>query len=136
MEMNVNCGKLTSVFTALFAIVFVNLTSTCAVCAESGDAEPAGEALYTEIVAPFIKQHCLACHGAKTAKAGQPSALISSREIATGFGYASSQEAFAHFGLGERTTCDVVVTFPHGQGKLVRESITVDQRITVSRLVN
>ena len=66
-------------------------------------------------------------------QAGQRSALIASREIATGFGYASSQEAIAHFGLGKRTTCDVVVTFPHGQGQVIEESLTVDRRITISR---
>lgn len=66
-------------------------------------------------------------------KANQKSALISSREIATGFGYASSQEAIAHFGLGDRARCDIVVTFPHGQGQIVRKSVDADQRVTVAR---
>ena len=65
-----SCGKLTNAVAALGVIVFALLTGLNSASAESGDAEPAGEALYTEIVAPFIKQHCLACHGAKTAKAG------------------------------------------------------------------
>ena len=61
----------------------------------------------------------------------QEAALIASREIATGFGYASSQEAVAHFGLGTRTQCDVVVTLPHGKGRIVRQSVKADQRLTI-----
>ena len=56
---------------------------------------------------------------------------IGSREIVTGQGYASSQEAVAHFGLGARSECDVVVIFPHGKGKLVRKGVKVDQRILI-----
>jgi hypothetical protein len=65
--------------------------------------------------------------------AGEALARIGSREIATGFGYASSQEAVAHFGLGNRTECDIVVTLPHGQGQLVRKSVKADQRLTLSQ---
>ncbi len=68
-------------------------------------------------------------------EAGQsenPDARIGSREIATGFGYASSQEAVAHFGLADHTLCDVVVTLPHGRGRLVRKSVQADQRITMT----
>jgi mono/diheme cytochrome c family protein len=32
--------------------------------------EPAGGSVYTQIVKPFIAQHCLSCHGPETAKAG------------------------------------------------------------------
>ncbi|MEQ8786420.1 MAG: CRTAC1 family protein [Pirellulaceae bacterium] len=64
-------------------------------------------------------------------RAGEEKARLGAREIATGFGYASSQEAVAHFGLGGRTECDVVVTLPHGKGRLVREGVKADQRIIV-----
>lgn len=66
-------------------------------------------------------------------KANDAKSLLGSREIATGFGYASSQEAAAHFGLGDRTECDVVVTFPHGKGRVVRLGIKADQRVSISR---
>lgn len=74
--------------------------------------------------------------GAKVAiypagKADDPAALLGVREIATGFGYASSQEAVAHFGLGQRDRCDVVVTLPRGKGRLLRKDVKANQRITV-----
>jgi hypothetical protein len=65
-------------------------------------------------------------------KAGNSTALIGSREIATGFGYASSQEAVAHFGLGERVECDVVVTLPHARGRVTRAGVKADQRVTIT----
>lgn len=65
--------------------------------------------------------------------AGESSARIGSREIATGFGYASSQEAIAHFGLGDRTKCDLVVTLQHGKGQLIRRAVKADQRIVMSQ---
>lgn len=68
----------------------------------------------------------------KAGQGGDPQARIGSREIATGFGYASSQEAVAHFGLADRTECDVVVTLPHGRGRLTRKSVRADQRITIT----
>lgn len=64
-------------------------------------------------------------------KAGVADARIGCREIATGYGYASSQEAIAHFGLGKRTACDIVVTLPHGRGTMIRKSVEADQRIVV-----
>ncbi|MFT5525459.1 MAG: hypothetical protein ACI9HK_003427 [Pirellulaceae bacterium] len=67
--------------------------------------------------------------------AGQPKALLGCREIATGYGYASSQEAVAHFGLGKRTKCDVVVTLPHSHGIITRENLPVNTRISISRSV-
>ena len=65
-------------------------------------------------------------------KAGDSTALIGSREIATGFGYASSQEAVAHFGLGGRGECDVVVTLPHARGRVTRAGVKADQRVTIT----
>ncbi len=66
-------------------------------------------------------------------KAGVAEARIGSREIATGYGYASTQEAIAHFGLGERTACDVVVTFPHGRGKVISKHVETNQRIVLKQ---
>jgi len=63
---------------------------------------------------------------------GVAAARIGSREIASGFGYASSQEAVAHFGLAERTACDIVVTLPHGQGQRIQKNVQADQRVTVA----
>jgi enediyne biosynthesis protein E4 len=63
--------------------------------------------------------------------AGEPGAFLGCREIATGYGYASSQEAVAHFGLGEHTQCDVEVILPHGHGRIVRRNVQADQRITI-----
>lgn len=64
-------------------------------------------------------------------RAGDTNAFLGCREIATGYGYASSQEAVAHFGLGNRARCDVEVVFPHGRGRAVQRNVTTDQRIAV-----
>ena len=58
---------------------------------------------------------------------------IGSREIATGFGYASSQQAIAHFGLGDRDRCDILVTLPNGKGKLIRRGVKANQRINIAK---
>jgi len=65
-------------------------------------------------------------------KLGAPEALLGMREIAVGFGYASGQEAVAHFGLGEETACDVEVILPHGKGRLARRGVQAGQRVTLS----
>jgi hypothetical protein len=67
----------------------------------------------------------------QTGKAGQIEAYLGCQEIATGYGYASSQEAVAHLGLGEHVRCDVEIILPHGRGKVVRRNVEADQRITV-----
>jgi len=64
---------------------------------------------------------------------GEADALLGSREIAVGFGYASGQEAIAHFGLGDRGHCDVEVILPHGMGTLTLAKIAVNRRVTVGR---
>ncbi len=66
-------------------------------------------------------------------KIGQPKALLGCREIATGYGYASSQEAVAHFGLGNRASVDVEVVLPHGKGKIGEKDVKANQRIVVRR---
>jgi len=63
-------------------------------------------------------------------RGGDMDALLGCREVATGYGYASSQEAVAHFGLGKQRQCDVEVVFPHGRGRVVRPSVAADQRIS------
>jgi hypothetical protein len=57
--------------------------------------------------------------------------LLGGQEIAAGYGYASSQTAIAHFGLGREESCDVEVVLPHGKGKLVRQGVKAGQRITI-----
>ncbi|QDU97193.1 CRTAC1 family protein [Lignipirellula cremea] len=66
-------------------------------------------------------------------KLGQPKALLGEREIAVGFGYASGQEATAHFGLGEATRCDVEVILPHGKGRIEQRDVAADQRLELKQ---
>jgi hypothetical protein len=66
-------------------------------------------------------------------KLGDADALLGCREIAVGFGYASGQEAVAHFGLGDTELVDIEVVLPHGRGKLSRRGVKAGQRIVVSR---
>jgi enediyne biosynthesis protein E4 len=61
-------------------------------------------------------------------KAGEASSLIGSREISVGFGYASGHEAVAHFGLGTRKSCDLVIEFPHGLGQVTHRNVKSNQR--------
>lgn len=61
---------------------------------------------------------------------GDLDALIACREIAVGFGYASGQEAVAHFGLGDRDACDVEVVLPHELGTLKFANVAANQRVT------
>ena len=62
---------------------------------------------------------------------GKAEALLACREIATGYGYASGQPAVAHFGLGKEGRVDVEVLLPHGKGKVVREGVRANQRLTI-----
>jgi hypothetical protein len=64
-------------------------------------------------------------------KLGQPASLIGAREISAGYGYASGQEAIAHFGLGKLDQCDVEVVLPHGKGRIERRGVKADQRLVV-----
>lgn len=63
---------------------------------------------------------------------GQRKALLGSREISIGFGYASGQPAIAHFGLGDAESVDVEAILPHGQGTITRKAVPADQQITLS----
>ncbi|QDU26896.1 FG-GAP repeat protein [Anatilimnocola aggregata] len=66
-------------------------------------------------------------------KLGQKEALLGQREIAVGFGYASGQEAAAHFGLGKATTCDVEVILPNDGGTLKAAGVAANQRLKVAQ---
>jgi hypothetical protein len=66
-------------------------------------------------------------------KLGQAAALLGCREIATGYGYASGQPAYAHFGLGRAKKVDVEVILPHGKGKLTRKSVAANQVLKVKQ---
>ena len=56
-------------------------------------------------------------------KIGQATALLGCSEIATGYGYASGQPAYAHFGLGKAEKVDVEVILPHGKRKLTHQGV-------------
>lgn len=56
---------------------------------------------------------------------------IASREISIGYGYCSGQEAIAHIGLGKAERVDLAIELPHGQGKLTKKNVAVNQRILV-----
>jgi hypothetical protein len=61
---------------------------------------------------------------------GKAEALLGFQEIAAGYGYASGQEAIAHFGLARETSVDVEVTLPGG--KTVRQKgVRSGQRLIV-----
>jgi hypothetical protein len=64
---------------------------------------------------------------------GQSAGLLGCREIATSYGYASGQPAWAHFGLGDAQKVDVVVILPHGKGKLTRTGVAANQVLKVTR---
>lgn len=64
-------------------------------------------------------------------KGGQAEALLGCREIAVGYGYASGQPAYAHFGLGKVEEVDLEVVLPHGKGKLTRKGVKVNAVVKV-----
>jgi len=64
-------------------------------------------------------------------KLGVPSALLGCRDIVIGYGYSSSHEAVAHFGLGRHSRCDVEVILPHRKGTIRRRHVKANQRLTV-----
>ncbi len=66
-------------------------------------------------------------------KLGDAAALLGCREIATGYGYASGQPAYAHFGLGQAQKVDVEVILPHGKGTLTYKSVPANQVFKVKQ---
>jgi hypothetical protein len=63
-------------------------------------------------------------------KISKGGALLGFQEISTGYGYASGQRAYAHFGLGDEAKVDVHVLFPNGK-KMAKEGVAADQLLTV-----
>jgi len=58
--------------------------------------------------------------------------LLGSREVQSGYGYASGQPATAHFGLGKEELVDLEIVLPHGGAKIVKKGVKADQLIRVS----
>lgn len=70
-------------------------------------------------------------HLYEAGRLGDSAALIAVREISVGYGYASGQEAVAHFGLGSRSKCDLEVELPFGLGRVARKGVTAGQRLSI-----
>lgn len=62
-------------------------------------------------------------------KLGQPAALLGCQDINIGYGFSSSQEPIAHFGLGKLTECDVEVILPFNKGTIKKEHVKANQRL-------
>jgi hypothetical protein len=61
---------------------------------------------------------------------GKPDGLLGFQEVNTGYGYASGQPAYCHFGLGDIAKVDVEVKLPSGQ-VLTQKGMAADQRLKV-----
>ena len=66
-----------------------------------------------------------------TGELGRPEELMGFVEIGASLGFCSGQEAIAHFGLGERISCDLEITLPHGRGVMCRKNVGADQCLVV-----
>ncbi len=64
---------------------------------------------------------------------GEAEALIVSREISIGDGYASGQVAAAHIGLADRQKCDLEIVLPHHRGTWQHRDVEANQEIVVHR---
>jgi adhesin/invasin len=64
-------------------------------------------------------------------RAGDPSALLGYREVLSGCGHLAQYPLIQHFGLGSRTSCDMLVQFIDNTFLLLRES-GVDNTLSVS----
>lgn len=64
---------------------------------------------------------------------GDPKALIGCRDIAVGYGYASGQPVYAHFGLGKEEMADIEIILPHGKGKIERKGAKANEMVTVKK---
>jgi hypothetical protein len=62
--------------------------------------------------------------------ASQPQHQLGRRDIAVGAGYASCEEAAAHFGLGDATTCDIEITW--GAKKVQRTKVAANQTVSIA----
>ncbi len=61
--------------------------------------------------------------------AGDSAALLGSREIVASLGYTAGVLQVAHFGLGDATTVDVIVTPPRGAEPVTVDGVAADQHI-------
>ena len=61
--------------------------------------------------------------------AGEAAHLLGRKDIAVGTGYASTEEAAAHLGLGAAKECDIEVTW--GKQKVRRTRVAANQAIAV-----
>lgn len=82
---------------------------------------------------PGVNRMGIGCrvHVYAAGKLGDKSALLGCRDLATGYGYASGQPAYAHFGLGSAEKVDIELILPHGKGKIVRKDVAANQLLTV-----
>ena len=61
---------------------------------------------------------------------GDPAALLGCQDINIGYGFSSSQEPIAHFGLGNLTECDVEIILPFKKGVINKYRVKANQRLT------
>jgi len=64
-------------------------------------------------------------------KAGDPAALLGYREIVSGGGHLAQYPALQHFGLGNRTSCDLLAQFTDNTFLVLRE-VAADQILHIS----
>lgn len=64
-------------------------------------------------------------------QAGDPGGRIGCTEISPSQGFSSSQEAKAHFGLGNRLYVDVTVTLPFGGASFTRRHVPADRLLVM-----
>jgi hypothetical protein len=91
-----------------------------------------GRWLKVRLVSP---QGMAGAFGAKTriyraGEAGQPGSLLGMRESRSNYGYLGQDDPVLHFGLGSRTSVDVVVTFPDGT-VITRHNVSANQTIRI-----
>jgi hypothetical protein len=61
---------------------------------------------------------------------GKPEQLLGRHDIAIGTGYASGDEAIAHFGLGQSQQCDLEVKW--GKHRICRTQVTANQAVMIA----
>ena len=66
----------------------------------------------------------------KAGHSGDPEHLVGRYDIAVGTGYASTEEALAHFGLGEQKECDLEVTW--GDRKVRQAGVASNRAVTIT----